>query len=138
MTRAIRSLAIGGVWALVTAGPVTATHSLGPMPVVPVIPAEHVKGSLDSGEQITLIDLRPAPEYEVRRLPRARSVPLSELRERYTEIPRTSRVILYCTCQPGEDWHAYELLFVRGYRNIVMLAGGFSGWLERGYPLEQR
>jgi rhodanese-related sulfurtransferase len=30
------------------------------------------------------------------------------------------------------------LLFVRGYRNIVMLAGGFSGWLERGYPLEKR
>ena len=138
MTRALRSLAIGGFWAIATAGPVAATHSLGPMPVVPVIPAEYVKGLLDSGEQITLIDLRPAREYDVTRLPRAQSVPLSELRERYTEIPRTSRVILYCTCQPGEDWHAYELLFVRGYRNTVVLAGGFSEWVERGYPLEKR
>ena len=138
MTRALRFLALGGFWAIATAGPVAATHSLGPLPVVPVIPAEYVKGVLDSGEQITLIDLRPAQEYEARRLPRARSVPLSELRKRYTEISRTSRVILYCTCRPGEDWHAYELLFVRGYRNIVVLAGGFLGWVERGYPLEKR
>jgi len=106
------------------------------MPVVPLISAEYVKGVLARRGPITLIDLRPAKDHRVSRLPQARSVPLSELRNRDSEIPRVGLVILYCTCQPGEDWHAYELLHVRGYRNIVVLAGGFSEWVERGYPLE--
>ena len=82
--------------------------------------------------------MRPASDYDISRLPHARSLPISELRQRSSEIPRDGLVIVYCTCQPGEEWHAYELLQVRGYRNVVMLAGGFADWLERGYPLEGR
>ena len=60
------------------------------------------------------------------------------MRKRYAEIPTVGLVIVYCACGPGEEWQAYELLRVRGYQNIVMLAGGFSEWMKRGYPLEAR
>jgi adenylyltransferase/sulfurtransferase len=134
---------LAGRLALVASGvaaaamPLGATHSLGPMPPVPAVSAQDVKELLAAGAPFTLIDVRPAGEYEVSRLPGARSVPLSELRRRYTEIPRAGLVVVYCACRPGESWHAHELLQVRGYRNIVVLAEGFSGWAERGYPLER-
>jgi rhodanese-related sulfurtransferase len=122
---------------VVAAMPVGATHSLGPTPPLPVIAARDVKELLAAGTSFTLIDVRPAGEYEVGRLPRARSVPLSELRRRYTEVPRAGLVVVYCACRPGENWHAHELLQVRGYRNVLVLAEGFSGWVERGYPVER-
>lgn len=134
--RVLRSLVIGGCWVVAAAMPATATHSLGPMPVVQLISADYVKGGLAAGDPLTLIDVRPAKDYDISRLPHARSVPLSDLRNRSAEIPRVGLVILYCTCQPGEEWHTYELLQVRGYRNVVMLAGGFSEWVGRGYPVE--
>jgi cytochrome c oxidase cbb3-type subunit 3 len=136
MTRALTSLAVALGWALSTVVPVAATHSLGPMPIVTVISAEYVKGVLAAHQPVTTIDVRRAEDYRVRRLPQARSVPLAELRARYAEIPTTGLVIVYCACHPGEERHAYELLHARGYRNIAMLEGGFSQWIERGYPVE--
>lgn len=115
--------------------PAAATHSLGVMPQVPLISPEALKRRLDAGESVVLIDLRPTPEYERGRLPGADSIPLPELRRRHAEIPRAEPVILYCGCRPGEEWHAYELLHARGYRNVSVLAGGFRGWVEHGFPL---
>src|SRR5437879_10313841 len=94
MTRALRSLVIGGGWLVANAVPVAATHSLGPMPTVPLVAADYVKGVLAAREPIRLIDLRPAKDYEVSRLPQARSIPLSELRNRNSEIPRVGLVVL--------------------------------------------
>jgi rhodanese-related sulfurtransferase len=133
----LAALALAGGVLLATVAPVAATHSLGPMPAFRLVAAEKLHGQLAARERLTLIDLRPAEDYEVSRLPRARSIPLAELRARYAEIPRTGPVVLYCACEVGEGRHAYELLHVRGYRNVVELVGGFSRWVELGYPLER-
>jgi rhodanese-related sulfurtransferase len=131
------SLALAGCVLLTMALPVAATHSLGPTPVSQLVAAEGLQRRLAARERLTLIDLRPTEDYEMSRLPRARSIPLAELRARYAEIPKTGPVVLYCACQLGEGRHAYELLHVRGYRNIVELVGGFSRWVELGYPVER-
>lgn len=133
----LAALALAGGVFLATVAPVAATHSLGPTPVFRLVAAEKLHGQLAARERLTLIDLRPAEDYEVSRLPRARSIPLAELRARYVEIPRTGPVVLYCACAVGEGRHAYELLHVRGYRNVVELVGGYSRWVELGYPLER-
>src|SRR5437867_7064159 len=123
MTRALKSLVIGGGWLVANAVPVAATHSLGPTPTVPLVAADYVNGVLAAREPIRLIDLRPSKDYEVSRLPQARSIPLAELRNRNSEIPRVGLVVLYCTCEPGGEWHGCELLQVRGCGNVVVLAG---------------
>lgn len=46
--------------------------------------------------EITVIDVRPVAEYKVRHLPFARSIPLSELREKLKELPKDKPVIAYC------------------------------------------
>lgn len=48
-----------------------------------------------SGE-ITVLDVRPQPEYDERHLPFARSVPLAELKARLAELPRDKPVVAYC------------------------------------------
>jgi rhodanese-related sulfurtransferase len=133
----VTSLVLGACVLVAGVMPAAATHSMGPTPVVRLVAAESLQGRLAARERLTLIDLRPAADYQASRLPHARSIPLSELRARYAEIPRTGPVVLYCGCELGEGRHAYELLHVRGYRNVVELVGGFFRWVELGYPLER-
>ncbi len=45
---------------------------------------------------VTLLDVRPAQEFEAGHLPGARSVPLAELSARLREIPRGREVVAYC------------------------------------------
>ena len=99
---------------------------------------ERVKLFLDVGEKLLFFDLRPAKEFQKRRLPGARSIPAAELGKRYAEIPKTGRVILYCDCPPKEIDSAYLSLENKGYRNLSVMEEGFSGWVKRKYPVESR
>jgi len=104
------------------------------------IPAERVKKMLEGGEKILFVDLRSASDFQMSRLPGARSIPIADLQKRYQEIPKSGRVILYCACPPGGVDEAYSYLALRGkgYRNVSVLQDGFSGWAQRKFPTESR
>jgi rhodanese-related sulfurtransferase len=101
------------------------------------VTAAWVKRVLDAGENLILIDLRPAPEFAKKRLPGAASVPMAELEKRFREIPRFGRVVLYCSCQHYDLIEKAIFLQKLAYRNIAVMPEGFPGWLELGYPLEE-
>jgi rhodanese-related sulfurtransferase len=103
---------------------------------IDTIPPDRVKRFLDSGEKLVLIDLRPAKEFQQNRLPRARSIPTTELTKRFSEIPKTGRVILYCACQKNEIIDKAAFLEFQGYRNIFVMLEGYPGCVKLGYPLE--
>jgi rhodanese-related sulfurtransferase len=103
---------------------------------IDTIPADRVKLLLDSGEKLVFIDLRPAKEFQEKRLPGARSIPMAELAKRFNEIPKTGRVVLYCACQTNEIADKAVFLEYRGYRNIVVMLEGYPGWVKLGYPVE--
>jgi rhodanese-related sulfurtransferase len=98
--------------------------------------AEKAKQLIDAGEKIVFIDLRPAKDYQQNRLPGARSIPIAELAARFSEIPKSGRVVLYCDCKPYDAADRAVFLEYRGYRNIFIMPEGYSGWVKRGYPLE--
>jgi rhodanese-related sulfurtransferase len=98
--------------------------------------ADRVKQLMDAGEKVVFIDLRPAKEYQEKRLPGARSIPIAEIASRFGEIPKSGRVILYCDCKPYDVADRVVFLEYRGYRNIFIMPEGFTGWVKRGYPLE--
>ena len=100
------------------------------------LPAERVKQLMDAGEKLVLIDMRPAKEYQQRRLPGARSLPLAELANRFGEVPKSGRVVLYCDCKPYDVADRAVFLEYRGYRNIFIMPEGYQGWVKRGYPTE--
>jgi rhodanese-related sulfurtransferase len=51
---------------------------------------------LRDGDDLVVLDVRPAAEHAAGHLPGAVSIPLSELRERLAELPRDREVVAYC------------------------------------------
>lgn len=77
---------------------------------------EALLAELRSGRS-TLLDVRPAAEFEAGHLPGARSIPFDELPSRLGEVPRDRPVVAYCRgpyCPLALD--AAELLNRAGYR----------------------
>jgi rhodanese-related sulfurtransferase len=106
--------------------------------VVDIVTPERVKYFLDNKEALSIIDLRPAQEFQARRLPGARSIPMKELEKNLARIPKAGRVILYCDCpQTTLVQDAYQVLKDdHGYRNVAIMPEGIKGWLQRKFPVE--
>ena len=102
------------------------------------IPQEKVKQLVDIGEDVLFIDMRSAEEFAKGHLPGAKSIPLNELGHRWKEIPTSGRVVLYCSCPPGQkdETFAFTLMFQEKYRNVTVLEDGYNAWVKRGYPTE--
>ncbi len=102
------------------------------------IQPDRVKQLLDSGEPLWLVDLREPEEFKKQHLPGAHSLPLKQLQKGFQRIPRTGRVVLYCSCPVGniDEGYSYQLLRELGYRNVSVLEGGFAEWTRLGYPVE--
>lgn len=84
--------------------------------------------------EVTLIDVRPVDEYTAGHLPGALSVPLPDLAQHLTALPRNRIVVAYCRgpycAMSGE---AVAALTKRGYR-ASRLPDGVLEWRNAGLP----
>ncbi len=79
---------------------------------------------------VVVIDVRPAPEFDQRHLPFARSMPLAELRARLAELPKGKPVVAYCRgpyCLMSAD--AVALLTEQGF-TALQLREGVNEWAD--------
>ncbi len=84
-----------------------------------------------------LIDIRPAKEFQEKRLPGARSIPAAELEKRIGEIPKSGRVVIYAATPQNDIADAtFQIFEDNRYKNIAFLLDGFQGWIKRQYPVE--
>jgi rhodanese-related sulfurtransferase len=84
---------------------------------------------------VTVIDVRPAEEYEAGHIPGAISIPVSELKRRMEELPKRREVVAYCRgpyCVYALE--AVTLLRKRGYR-ARRADEGLPEWRARGQPV---
>ncbi len=88
----------------------------------------------------TIVDLRHPLDYlpDPRVLPGALRIGPSELAAHADVLPRDRDIILYCTC-PSEETSANTArqLARLGIYRVRPLLGGFEGWRDLGYPLEE-
>jgi len=104
---------------------------------VTTIAADRLKLLLDSGEKFILIDLRPAKEFQEKRLAGARSIPVTELEKRLSEIPKSGRVVIYAAEASNDIPDAvFQLFEDERYKNITVMLDGFQGWEKRKFPVE--
>jgi rhodanese-related sulfurtransferase len=85
---------------------------------------------------VTLLDVRPAHEYQQGHIPSARSIPVAELERRLAELPREREVVAYCRgpyCVYADE--AAQLLQQHGFR-VRRLEDGFPEWRAAGLPVE--
>ena len=74
----------------------------------------------------TIIDVREVNEYELSHIKNAKNIPLSQIRDRVSEIPKD--VPVYIHCRSGQrSYNAVLALQNLGYRNVFNISGGFMG-----------
>lgn len=88
--------------------------------------------------EVVVLDVRPPEEFDTAHLPFARSVPLTELAHRLSELPRDVEIVAYCRgpfCLMSDE--AVKLLREHGYRARKSF-DGVSEWQAAGLPLARR
>jgi len=85
---------------------------------------------------VTVLDVRPPEEYAAGHVPGARNIPLAELEERLSELPKGAEVIAYCRgpyCVLA--FEAVAALRAKGIK-ARRLEDGFPEWKAAGLAVE--
>ncbi len=102
------------------------------------ISPEELKEKIDAGENILVVDLRHALDFDANpeTIPGALHVDAAELEEASEVIPRDREIVLFCAC-PNEVTAARLALLLRskGITQIRPLSEGYEGWRKRGFPM---
>jgi rhodanese-related sulfurtransferase len=87
---------------------------------------------LQDGEDVVVLDVRPAVEHAAGHLPGAISIPVAELRQRLAELPGDREIVAYCRgpyCAFAHD--AVALLRQEGFQ-ARRLEDGLPEWESAG------
>lgn len=92
--------------------------------------------ALVDGRKALLVDLRPEPEFEAGHLPGARSIPFTELPQRYGELPSKRRILAYCRGRYCPRAKQGVLALRSAGLRAERLRFGIPEWIAEGRPLE--
>ena len=85
--------------------------------------------------EVTVLDVRPPEEYRAGHIPGAVSIPLKELQNHLSKLPRRREIVAYCRgpyCVLAVE--AVKLLRAKGFRAIRM-EQGVPEWRAEGLPV---
>ena len=84
-------------------------------------------------EGVFLLDVRTQSEWDQIHVPNATLIPLDELPNRLTELPKDQEIVVMCRSgnrsQTGRD-----ILRNAGFEQVTSMAGGINNWQASGYP----
>jgi hydroxyacylglutathione hydrolase len=82
-----------------------------------------------------LLDVRTVEEYAEGHIKGALLIPVQELQQRISEVPKDKQVYVYCR-SGVRSVRASNMLVKAGYTRIENVQGGFMAWKDAGYPVE--
>jgi rhodanese-related sulfurtransferase len=94
---------------------------------VPELSPQQLKGRLDAGEPLRLLDVREPWECAIARLPDSLNIPLGEIAERWRELPPESEFVVVCK-SGSRSRRAAQFLAAQGFGRVANLAGGMDAW----------
>ncbi len=124
----LRGYLVGGLAAWAAAGL--------PVSQVPVMPAAELAHQLERGRAPFVLDVRSDAEWRAGHLPRALHIEAERLPTEVLPLTSDSPVIVHCG-HADRSTVSVSVLERRGYRNLMLLDGGFSDWQAAGYPVAQ-
>ena len=99
---------------------------------------EEIKKRLDRGDAFVLVDVREESEWGKGHLPGAihlgKGIIERDVEERFPD--NATELVLYC----GGGYRsalAADNLQKMGYTNVISMDGGFRGWKEKGYSVQE-
>jgi rhodanese-related sulfurtransferase len=95
-----------------------------------------LRGMLEDGRELALVDVREELIYSQGHLLLARSAPLSRLELKFVQlVPRRTTRIVLCDDNDGLARRAAAVLARNGYSDLRILAGGVAAWAAAGFEL---
>lgn len=101
------------------------------------VSVEEVRKALDSGESVTVVDVREPDEWEEGHIAGAKLVPrgLLELQAADQLSDKDAEIVVHCALG-GRGSLAAKSLQEMGYTNVDNMEGGVNAWRERDYDTE--
>lgn len=99
------------------------------------IEATELQQLLETGEPVTLVDVREPFEWDIANLGAfgAVLIPMGDVMDRFDELDRETHVVVYCRTG-GRSARVARFLATRGYARVYNLAGGINGWAREVDP----
>ena len=93
------------------------------------ITPEELKKMRESGEDITVVDVREREDSNKEMIPGAVAIPRGVLELNIDQVTsdKDKKIVLYCGGGSRSALAAW-MLQKMGFRNVLSLAGGFKGW----------
>jgi rhodanese-related sulfurtransferase len=92
---------------------------------------------MNTGEAV-IVDVREASEFAAGRIPKSKSIPLTDLAKRITELDKFKSRPVVVTCASGSrSSGAIRLLKNAGFNNLYLLKGGLAAWRDASLPVEK-
>jgi len=100
------------------------------------IDPDDLAARLGRGEEITLLDVRNAREFEAGHIPGSLHIPYGELADRLDEVPDGHPVAALCSGGKRSGLAA-SILQREGYERVIHVGkGGVGTWQRAGHPIE--
>ena len=93
-----------------------------------------LKGYLDEGKKLRLIDVRSIAEMATGIIPNAEKLPLHTLPVRLNEIDSDDMCVLYCR-SGARSAQGVGFMKQQGFDNVFNLRGGIMAWQQHGMPM---
>ncbi len=91
------------------------------------VTVQELKSMMDSGVDFLLVDVREPFEFEEANLD-GLLIPIGEITERFSEIPRDKPVVIHCRSGARSANVVNYLTQSKGYTNLANLKGGIKAW----------
>jgi rhodanese-related sulfurtransferase len=104
------------------------------------ITQDALKKMIENGEKgFLVVDVQPQGAYRLGHIKGAINFPWQPDLKSSGNLPKDKMLVLYCDCAHEEDSidTATQLMEKWDYTNIKLLQGGWSGWMNLGYPVEK-
>ncbi len=101
------------------------------------ITVQELKALQDSNEKFVLIDVRNPDEFNYCNIDGV-LIPMSQLPDRCSEIPKEGKVIVHCHHGGRSKKVIAWLQDAQGYTNLLNLQGGIHAWsleIDSGVPI---
>lgn len=95
-----------------------------------------LKRRINSGEDLFILDVREPFEYQIANIG-ATLIPLNDVPQRLSEIPRDREIIVHCKSGVRSQRIA-EFLSKSGYSQVTNLVGGILAWANEIDPKMQK
>jgi rhodanese-related sulfurtransferase len=101
-----------------------------------ITPAELRRLLASPPNNICVVDVRDAAQYDAGHIPEARSVPLAVLVSSFNTLPKDKLIVTCCSdIACGLSTQAALELAQKGFQ-VQHLIGGFAEWSRKGYPID--